>query len=139
MNMRRVESMVAVAMFAAVAGSAVAADQATPSASGEQPKAEYWMMDHSPSDAKAMRLMTKPGTQAAQPSKAEKKIEYSTMGHSPTDAKAMRLMKTEKPNAKKHQGAVEYSMMGHSRADAKAMRGMKEPERTVLVGEGKTE
>ena len=88
-------------------------------------------MDHSPADAKAMRLMPKPGSQTAQTSKEKEKVEYWAMDHSPADAKAMQRMDKNKPEAKNQQGKTEYSMMGHSPADAKAMRGMKAPEKVV--------
>ena len=130
MNKHRVESAVAAAIFAAVGWSAVAAD--TTPATGKQVKTEYWMMDHSPADAKAMRLMSKP---AVQTSAAKEKVEYWTMDHSPADAKSMQRMDKNKPEAKKQQGRTEYSLMDHSRADVKAMRGMKGPERVVTVGE----
>jgi hypothetical protein len=133
MNKHRVESVVAAAIFAAVGSSAVAADEALTPASGRQVKTEYWMMDHSPADAKAMRLMSKPGSQSVQASTAAGKVEYWTMDHSPADAKSMQRM--SKSEAKKQQGKTEYSLMDHSRADVKAMRGMKGPERVVAVGE----
>jgi hypothetical protein len=129
MNKHRVESVVAAALFAAVGWTVVAADEALAPASGVQAKTEYWMMDHSPADAKAMRLMNKPGSQAAQTPKA--KVEYFAMDHSPADAKAMQRMDKNKPETKSQQGKTEYSMMGHSPADAKAMRGMKAPEKVV--------
>jgi hypothetical protein len=128
MNKHRVESLIAAAIFAAVGGAAVAAD--TTPASGKQVKTEYWMMDHSPADAKAMRLMSKP----TQTSAAKEKVEYWTMDHSPADAKSMQRM-GKNPEAKTQQGKVEHSMMDHSRADVKAMRGMKGPEKVVTVGE----
>lgn len=132
MNKYRVESVVAAAIFAAVGWSAVAADEALAQASGEQAKTEYWMMDHSPADPKAMRLMPAAGSQTAQTSKA--KVEYFAMDHSPADPKAMQRM-DKKPVAKTPQGKTEYSLMGHSPADPKAMRGMKGPEKVVTVGE----
>lgn len=135
MNKHRVESVVAAAVFAAAGWSAVAADEALAPTSSEQVKTEYWMMDHSPADAKAMRLMPKPGSRTAQTSKAKEKVDYWMMDHSPADAKAMQRMGKKKPEAKNQQGKTEYSMMGHSRADAKAMRGMKGPERVVTVVE----
>jgi len=135
MNKYRVGSVVAAAVFAAVGWSAVAADEALAPASGVQVKTEYWMMDHSPADAKAMRLMSKPGSQTAQTSKAKEKVEYWMMDHSPADPKAMRRMDKKKLETKNQQGKTEYSMMGHSRADVKAMRGMKGPEKVVTVSE----
>jgi len=131
MNKHRIESIVAAAILAAAGWSAVAADEALAPASGQQAKTEYWMMDHSPADAKAMRLMSKPGSQAAPASKA--KVEYWAMDHSPADAKSMQRMDTKK--AKSPQGKTEYSLMDHSRADVKAMRGMKGPEKVITVGE----
>jgi hypothetical protein len=135
MNKHRVESIVAAAILAAVGWSAVAADESLAPASGKQATTEYWMMDHSPADAKAMRLMTKPGSQTAQTSTAREKVEYLKMDHSPADAKAMQRMGNKKPETKNQQGKTEYSMMGHSSADMKAMRGMKGPEKVVTVGE----
>jgi hypothetical protein len=131
MNKYRVESIVAAAIFAAFGWSAVAADEALAQASGEQAKTEYWLMDHSPADAKAMRLMSKPGSQTA---KTQAKVEYSTMNHSPADAKSMQRM-DKNPQTKTQQGKTEYSLMDHSRGDVKAMRGMKGPEKVVTVGE----
>lgn len=133
MNRHRVKSIVAAAIFAAVGwSSAVAADESLAPASGKQATTEYWMMDHSPTDARAMRLMK---SQAAQTSKAEEKTEYWMMDHSRADAKAMQRMNKNKPETKDQQGKTEYSMMGHSRADMKAMRTMKGPEKVVTVGE----
>jgi hypothetical protein len=129
MNKHRFESVVAAAIFAAFGWSAAAAD--TTPGSGKQVKTEYWIMDHSPADAKAMRLMSKPTVQT---SAAKEKVEYWTMDHSPADAKSMQRM-DKKPAAKKQQGKTEYSLMDHSRADVKAMRGMKGPEKVVTVGE----
>jgi hypothetical protein len=128
MNKHRVESVVAAAIFAAVGWSAVAADEALAQASGTQATTEYWMMDHSPADAKAMRLMSKPTVQT---SATKEKVEYWTMDHSPADIKAMQRMSTKKTQ----QSKGEHSMMDHSRADVKAMRGMKGPEKVVTVGE----
>lgn len=131
MNKRRIESIVAGAILAALGWSLVAADEALAQASGEQGKTEYWMMDHSPADAKAMRLMSKPGSQTAG---TQAKVEYSTMNHSPADAKSMQRM-DKNPKTKTQQGKTEYSLMDHSRGDVKAMRGMKGPEKVVTVGE----
>lgn len=131
MNKHRVGSIVAAAIFAAFGLSAVAADEALVQASGTQVKTEYWMMDHSPADIKAMRLMSKSGSQTA---KTQAKVEYSTMNHSPADAKSMQRM-DKNPQTKTPQGKTEYSLMDHSRADVKAMRGMKGPEKVVTVGE----
>jgi len=131
MNKHRVESIVAAAIFAAFGWSAAGADEALAPTSGQQAKTEYWMMDHSPADAKAMRLMNKPGSQTAPTSKA--KVEYWAMDHSPADIKAMQRMDTKKANSP--QGKTEYSLMGHSSGDVKAMRGMKGPEKVVTVGE----
>jgi hypothetical protein len=128
MNKHRVESVVAAAIFAALGWSAAGADEALAQASGEQVKTQYWMMDHSPADAKAMRLMSKPGSQTAQ---TQGKVEYWTMDHSPADIKAMQRMSTKKTQ----QSKGEYSLMDHSRADVKAMRGMKGSEKVVTVGE----
>ena len=131
MNKHRVEAVVAAAIFAAIGWSAVAADEALAQASGkQQATTEYWMMDHSPADAKAMRLMPKAGSQPAQATTG--KVEYWSMDHSPADIKAMQRMDT-KPKAKK--GKTEYSLMGHSRGDVKAMRGMTGPEKVVTVDE----
>ena len=131
MNKHRVETVVAAAIFAAIEWSAVAAGPAFAQESAKQATTEYWMMDHSPADPKAMRLMSK---STVQTSAAKEKVEYWTMDHSPADAKSMQRM-GNKPEAKKQQGKTEYSLMDHSRADVKAMRGMKGPERTVIIGE----
>jgi hypothetical protein len=132
MNKHRVESIVAAAIFAALGwSSVVAADESLAPASGKQATTEYWMMDHSPADAKAMRLMSKPGSQTGQ---TQGKVEYWAMDHSPADAKSMQRMDQKKPQAK-NQGKTAHSMMDHSRADVKAMRGMKGPEKVVTVGE----
>jgi hypothetical protein len=130
MNKHRVELIVAAAILAAFGWSAASADETLAPASGKQAKTEYWMMDHSPADAKAMRLMTKPGSQTAPTSTA--KVEYWAMDHSPADIKAMQRM-DKKP--KNPQVKTEYSLMGHSAGDMKAMRGMKGPEKVVTVGE----
>ena len=130
MNKHRVESVIAAAILAAFGWSAFAADT-----SGTPAKTEYWLMDHSPADAKAMRLMSKPGSQTPQTSTVAGKVEYHTMDHSPADVKAMQRMSKDKSEAKKQQGKTEYSLMDHSRADVKAMRGMKGPEKVVTVGE----
>jgi lipopolysaccharide export system protein LptC len=132
MNKHRVELIVAAAIVAAFGWSAASADETLAPASGPQAKTEYWMMDHSPADAKAMRLMTQPGSQTTRTSKTQEKVEYWAMDHSPADIKAMQRM-DKKP--KSPQGKTEYSMMGHSAGDVKAMRGMKGPERVVTVGE----
>ena len=119
MNRHRIGSIVAAAVLAAFGWSAQAADEA---------KTQYWIMDHSPADAKAMRLM-KPASPTSQ---ATGKVEYWAMDHSPADIKAMQRMDA-KPKAK--QGKTEYSLMGHSRGDVKAMRGMTGPEKVVTVDE----
>src|SRR5512136_2952459 len=124
MNKHRVESIVAAAILAAFGWS-----QAVAQTSGEQAKTEYWMMDHSPADAKGMRLMKAGSTTS---SASTGKVEYWAMDHSPADIKAMQRM-DKKPKAK--QGKTEYSLMDHSRGDVKAMRGMKGPEKVVTVGE----
>ena len=130
MSKRRVESVIAAAILAAFAWPAAAAD-----ATGTQASTQYWLMDHSPADAKAMRLMAKPGSQTAKTSTAGGKVEYWTMDHSPADGKSMQRMSKDKSEAKKQQGKTEYSLMDHSRSDVKAMRGMKGPEKVVTVGE----
>ena len=135
MDKYRVESIVAAAILAAFAWSAVAADETLAPAAGSGAKTEYWMMDHSPADAKAMRLMSKPGSQTAQTSK--EKVEYFAMDHSRADPKAMQRMGKNKPQTKSQQGKTEYSLISHSSADPKAMRGMKGPEKVVTVNEGK--
>ena len=104
MNKYRVESIVAAAIFTALGWSAVAADEALAQASSEQAKTEYWLMDHSPADAKAMRLMSKPGSQTA---KTQAKVEYSTMNHSPADAKSMQRMdKNPRPRPNKAKPSI---------------------------------
>ena len=118
----------------------------TTTAPSDEKKEQHIMMDHSPTDTKAMQRMkdkkpkihtagdapsadtTKPGT------------EHIMMDHSKGDTKSMQHMKDKTVKIHKagapatvdaNQPCEEHIMMDHSTADAKAMRNMK--DKTVKI------
>jgi hypothetical protein len=126
---------------------AKAADEpATPPAASDQGE-QHIMMDHSPADAKAMRMMKDKKVRIHKagdpppPDETTPGEEHIMMDHSPADAKGMRMMKDKKVKIHRHGEDVtagakrkpceDYNMMDHSAADAKSMRGMKDKKPTI--------
>lgn len=95
------------------------------------------LMDHSPADGKAMRMMKQRKAKADEnATEASEKAagngdHHELMDHSAADAKAMRAMKHKKSKEQEGEAASqepcnEHVMMDHSQADTKAMRAMKD-------------